>query len=112
MKCAIIGGRDFNDYEKVVEVLSKYNDITEIISGGAKGADSLAEKYAQEKNIPLTIFPANWKKYGKSAGVIRNRDIVKNSDILFSFWDGKSKGTANSIALARKSNKSVVITYY
>jgi len=83
--------------------------ITEIISGGARGADTLAEMYARHRALPVKVFPAEWDKYGKSAGFRRNADIVKNSDIIVAFWDGKSKGTKHTIDLARRYFKEVKI---
>lgn len=68
--------------------------ITEIISDGA---DKLDERYSEEKNLDLTVFLPDWKKYGKSAGVIRNKDIVKHSDMVVAFWDEKSRSTLSSI---------------
>ena len=110
MKVAIIGSRNFNDYELVVETLLEYeNIITLIVSGGAKGADMLGERWAKEKNKELLVFHPDWVKYGKSAGFIRNKDIIENSDIVFAFWDGISKGTKHSIDLSVKLNKELKI---
>lgn len=109
-KVAIVGSRGFNDYELLRERLKNHaGNISEIISGGAKGADSLAEMFADEYGIKKTIFKAEWSKFGRSAGIIRNKDIVKNCDVLIAFWDGKSKGTKNSIDLAISQNKKVTI---
>ena len=109
MKLAIIGSRTFTDYELLKEHVSKIDNITEIISGGASGADKLGARYAQENNIVLTEFFPNWKVFGKQAGFIRNRDIIANCDSAIAFWDGKSKGTKNSIELAYKMKKSIKI---
>lgn len=80
MKAAVIGSRSFTDYEKLKSVLSSYH-ITEIISGGAKGADSLAEQYAIENNITLTVFLPNYDKHPpKIAPLIRNEEIIKHCD--------------------------------
>ena len=109
-KVAIVGSRGFNDYELLSERLKNHaGNISEIISGGAKGADSLAEMFADEYGVKKTIFKAEWDKFGRSAGIIRNKDIVKNCDVLIAFWDGKSKGTKNSIDLAISQNKKVTI---
>lgn len=105
MKIAIIGSRTFDDYSLLQETLKLYKSkITLIVSGAAKGADSLGEKWALENNIKTLIFPANWNKYGKRAGFIRNEDIIKNCDCVIAFWDNKSKGTAHSISLCEKYN--------
>jgi hypothetical protein len=110
MRLAIIGSRNFTDWNLLE---SKIDELklkpTEIVSGGAKGADSLGEKYAKMKNIPIKIYKPDWEKYGKAAGVIRNEDIINYSDRVIAFWDGKSKGTKNSIDHARKLSKKVYI---
>jgi hypothetical protein len=111
MKVAVIGGRTFNDYELVKETLTKL-DITLLVSGGAKGADSLGERYASENNITTLIYKPDWKLHGKGAGMIRNTDIVKNSDIVVAFWDGESKGTLDSIRKAENLNKGLMIIKY
>jgi hypothetical protein len=110
MKLAIIGSRTFNDYNLVQEELNAWADqITKVISGGAKGADQLGEQWANSNNIDTQIFKPEWDKYGRAAGVRRNEDIIKNSDVVIAFWDGQSKGTASSISLARKHNKRLRI---
>ena len=111
MKVAVIGSRGFDDYELVVKTLSNMN-ITLLVSGGAKGADSLGEKYAKEHNIETRIFLPDWTKYKRAAGVIRNTDIINESDVVVAFWDGESKGTLDSINKAKKLNKSLKIIEY
>jgi hypothetical protein len=108
MKVAVIGSRSFDNYNKVVETLSKIK-ITEIVSGGAKGADSLGERYANENNIPTKIFLPDWEKYGKTAGFKRNTEIIENAELVVAFWDMESKGTKDSISKAEKLNKKVLI---
>jgi len=112
MKIAIVGSRTFYDQPLLRESVSKELDISEIdliVSGGAKGADSLAEKFADENNISKQIFYPEWSKYGKGAGYIRNKLIIENVDIVFAFWDGKSKGTKHSINLAKELNKQLFV---
>ena len=108
MKVAVIGSRSFKDYTEVQRVLSSLT-ITEIISGGAIGPDTLGAKYAKEKGIPTKIFLPDWSKHGKSAGFIRNTDIVENADIIIAFWDQTSRGTKDSIDKANKLGKKVLI---
>jgi len=108
MKVAVIGSRSFDDYEELKRVLSKIN-ITLLVSGGAKGADSLGERYADENNISKKIYLPNWEKFGKSAGMIRNDDIIKKADIVVAFWDQESKGTLNAINKAKRQNKKLII---
>lgn len=109
MKVLVVGSRSFNDYDKVSEVLDRVidnNTDVEIISGGARGADSLAERYAKEHNLALKVFPAYWDKYGKSAGYKRNVEMHKyisefEDRICIAFWDGKSKGTTHNFELSK-----------
>jgi len=108
MKVAVIGSRTFDKYESVYNILSKLK-ITEIISGGAKGADSLAERYAKENNIPTKIFLPDWKTYGKKAGFLRNTQIIEECEMVVAFWDGESKGTKDSLDKAEKLGKKVMI---
>lgn len=90
MKVAIIGSRGFTNFD-----LTPYlpRDITEIVSGGAKGVDTVAKNYAAEHNIKYTEFLPEYNKYGKRAPLVRNIDIIKYSDLVLAFWDGTSRGT-------------------
>jgi predicted Rossmann fold nucleotide-binding protein DprA/Smf involved in DNA uptake len=108
---AVIGSRTFNDYNLVEKTLSGIDDIDCIVSGGAKGADSLGEEYALNNSIKTMIFKPDWKRYGRGAGFVRNKTIIDNADVVVAFWDLKSKGTKNSIELAKKQNKKVVIIH-
>lgn len=103
MKTIIAGSREFNDYKLLCQIC-KEEVITEIISGTARGADQLGEKYAEENRIPKKLFPAEWSKYGKSAGYKRNAEMVKHADALIAFWNGESKGTKHMIDLAKQYN--------
>lgn len=111
MKVAVVGSRTFNDYNKLKTTLDSIG-ISIIISGGAVGADSLAERYASDMNIPTIIFKPDWKTHGRSAGIIRNKDIVDSCDILVAFWDGESRGTLNSIERANASGKRVIVVNF
>lgn len=79
--------------------------LSKIVSGGAKGVDSMAAQYAQEHDIELEVFYPDWTKYGRSAGYRRNVQIVDASDELFIMWDSKSKGTKLTIDIAKKKGK-------
>lgn len=110
----IVGSRGFLDYERLVfEVnnILKTRYITEIVTGGAVGADSLAERYAKERKIPVKIFKPDWDQLGSAAGPIRNKQIIENCDLLIAFWDGKSKGTKSSIDIANKKKRDTVVVY-
>lgn len=129
----IAGGRDFDDYQmlrkealdairRVFTKVDKNN--TYIVSGRAKGADSLGERFADEFGLNKVEFPANWDKYGKSAGFRRNEQMAdfakgKNEEnqenikgLLIAFWDGKSHGTKHMIELAKNKKMPVEIIRY
>jgi hypothetical protein len=102
-RLAIIGSRSFNDYNLMESVLSPFqSQLSLVVSGGAKGADLLGERWAKNNNIKTLIFYADWNRYGRSAGFKRNEDIINNADMVIAFWDGKSPGTKHSISLANK----------
>lgn len=113
MKLAIIGSRGFNDINLLNETLNPLIfQIELVVSGGAKGADKMGEEWAKRHGIDTLIFQAEWNKYGKSAGFIRNEDIIKNADYVIAFWDQKSKGTLHSINLAKELKKPIrIITF-
>jgi len=112
MKLAIVGTRNFSNYfifKKIIE--NHIHNVKLIISGGAKGADSLAAKFAREKEVQLIEYKPDYKKYGRSAPLQRNTLIVENADkvIAFPSKENKSNGTWDSIYKARKLGKEVII---
>lgn len=115
MKVIIAGSRDFDDYELLRSycdhVLQNQKDI-EIVSGTAKGADHLGERYAIEKGYKTTRFPADWSRHGKAAGYIRNEEMAKYGEALIAFWNGNSKGTEHMINLANKYNLKIRVCNY
>lgn len=84
----------------------------EVVSGKAKGADTLGEMYAKHYNQKIKEFPANWGEYGKSAGYRRNTEMAKYADACIVFWDGKSKGTKHMIDIAKKQGLILKIVIY
>lgn len=121
VRVIIAGGRDFTDYHKLktymnclLQLLDKSQ--VEIISGGAKGADSLGERYAREFGYKLKRFPADWNKYGKAAGPIRNKEMAlyaaEAKGVLVAFWDGSSRGTYDMITRAEEYGLQVHIPKY
>ena len=114
----IAGTRSFNDYELLRD--SCNNLLSEkqqthtvvVISGTARGADQMGERYAKERGFQLRRFPADWEQYGKSAGHIRNAKMSDNADALIAFWDGESKGTKNMINNARRKGLAVRVIQY
>lgn len=111
---AIIGSRNFTDYSRLRETFNKYflSKYSIIVSGGANGADALGKQLASEYKMDYVEFPADWNKFGVSAGVRRNKDIITCADDVLCFWDGVSKGTANSLGLAKKMKKNSFVFYF
>jgi hypothetical protein len=110
MKVIIAGCRTFEDYDFLADKLNfifsnHFPDI--VVCGMAKGADSLGERWAKEMGVQVDYFPANWEKYGKSAGYRRNAEMADNATHLVAFWDGQSKGTKHMIDLAKKKGLAV-----
>lgn len=112
----IAGGRDFSDYNLLSTTmdhfLSRVNDEIIVVCGKARGADTLGELYAKERGYLVQYFPADWERYGKSAGYIRNTEMAKNADTLVAFWDGSSRGTKNMIETAQRYGLSIRIKRY
>ncbi|OJJ16716.1 hypothetical protein BKI52_32945 [marine bacterium AO1-C] len=114
MKVIIAGSRGFNDYEvlaKVCDYMLQNQDKSEIeiVSGTARGADQLGERYAEDRNYKITRFPADWENLGKKAGYVRNAQMAEYSDALIAFWDGESKGTLHMINLAKEHGLKVKV---
>ena len=112
MKLAVIGSRSFNSYAWLEQCLLRsfgVADIEAVISGGARGADALAARFAYCHSLPLITIRADWETHGRKAGPIRNSEIVAQADVLVAFWDGASAGTRDSIAKARAAGKRVLI---
>ncbi len=108
-RVAIVGSRDFSDLGAVRDFVRSLPADTTVVSGGARGVDSAAETAASSRGLPVKSFPADWNRFGRSAGIRRNADIVRNSDVVVAFHQGGSRGTQNSIDLARGMGKPVFI---
>jgi len=113
MKVIVAGSRQLNTFDMVEEAIDDFwlmgNEITEIVSGGARGVDRLGERYAQENKIPLKVFPAEWDKHGKAAGAIRNDQMANYADALIAVWDEVSRGTGHMINSARRKGLLVYV---
>ncbi len=110
LKLAVIGSRTFDNYVLLCEALRRYS-IKEIVSGGARGTDRLAERYVEEKGIVITIFRPDYIRYGRKAPLVRNKQIVDSADEVVAFWDKKSPGTKFTINYAREKGKKVHVIY-
>lgn len=109
---AIIGSRTFTDYEyakgRIEHIIDVNNvEVIKIVSGGADGADTIAEIFALEHGIPIRIHRPDWS-LGRHAGFLRNADIIENCTHVIALWDGSSKGTADSLKKAKNFGKKIV----
>lgn len=137
MKLGIVGSRDYDNYKEFKKYMSQFVDtfgeISTIVTGGCRGADNLAEKYAKKHKIELIVYNADWNTYGcsilffrrknkirtnleslildKKAGPLRNKQIVQNITHLIAFPTENSVGTLNTISLAKKENIPTIIHY-
>ena len=112
----IAGSRKFSDYDLLERTMDKalstvQDDIT-VVCGKAKGSDTLGEQYAKEHGYEVQYFPADWNRYGKVAGYIRNTTMAKNADALVAFWDGESPGTTHMIETAQSLGLRVRVKTY
>lgn len=114
MKVVIAGTRykdpekkiPFDDYMSIVNAVKNSGfEITEVVSGTAIGVDRLGEQWARANNVPIKPMPANWNKYDKAAGPIRNREMAEYADAAIIIWDGKSTGAFNMINEIKKVKK-------
>ena len=117
-KVIIAGSRGFSNYKLLREQCNKFlrekrktSNII-VVSGHARGADTLGEKYAQDEGFALEIYPAQWKKLGKQAGYRRNEQMAEVADALIAFWDGSSKGTKHMIDIMNEKNLLVRVVEY
>ena len=118
MRLIVAGGRDFTDTNRMIAELQKLvesgeiTDSPELVCGMARGADMLAYSLWANNKMPIHNFPANWDKYGKSAGYRRNQEMGEFADAAVCFWDGKSKGTKHMIDIMNRLNKPVYVVRY
>lgn len=124
IRIIVAGSRDFDDYNLLKLTLKEYikgldiADLSQvvIISGAARGADTLGEYFAYDYQIAVRKFPAKWDEIGKRAGWVRNAEMAKYAaekhGVLFAFWDGKSRGTKNMIDLANRYSLEVHVVNY
>ena len=116
MKLAIIGSRTFTDKKTFDALMNEAIELwgmpEEVVSGGAWGADKLGERWALSRGIKVTIFRPEWNKYGRSAGPIRNRDIIATATHVLAFPSRKGKGTQHSIGLAQKDPNIKLLVHW
>lgn len=114
-KVIVAGGRDFASFTRLCMILDGHFRETggvEIVSGGARGVDSMAERWARTRGIFCDVHPADWKKYGKRAGMVRNAEMAEIADELVAIWNGESRGTAAMIDMMKRRGKPVTVYGY
>lgn len=106
MKLLIVGSRSIKRFD-----LSGYIpcEASMIISGGALGIDSVAEKYADDHKMSKLIIRPRYDLYGKAAPLIRNKEMVDLADEILVIWDGKSRGTMYTVKYAKQKNKNITL---
>lgn len=117
MRLIVAGSRTCDDWELVKTTLDRLTRRLDkkklvVLSGGAKGADKLGERWAFESMVGYEVYRADWDKYGKAAGMKRNAEMVKAADVLIAFWDGKSPGTEAIIDMAYKQGLKVKVVCF
>lgn len=108
----IAGSREFTDYETLeaaCDAILGPLEVECILSGCAKGADELGERYAKERGYVVEPFPADWKTHGRPAGIIRNKQMAEKADMLIAFWDGYSPGTKHMVWVATEMGLTVFL---
>ena len=110
MKIVIAGSRSFHDYQLLCQTLAPDKSrITQVLTGGARGADQLGYRWAWKHAIKHQLFRADWERFGQSAGTRRNHQMAQAGDLLVCFWDGGSTGSAHMINCMQQLGKPCVI---
>lgn len=110
MRTIIAGSRSITDLSVVRHAVEISGfSVSEVVSGGARGVDRLGERLAGILGVPCRVFPADWRAHGRSAGVIRNREMAEYAEALVAVWDGRSRGTANMISQAKAKGLKVYV---
>lgn len=116
MRIIVAGSREgftISSVERAMEAALKQwkwlpCDVT-VVSGTARGVDTLGEQWAYERNLPVERYPADWAQWGKSAGYRRNAQMAENADALVALWDGESRGTGHMIAIAHAKGLPIYV---
>ncbi len=113
LRVIIAGSRQYghDELDKALAKCPWLENIAVVISGGCRGIDQCGEHYAATFGLEVERYPADWNKYGRAAGPIRNALMAHNADCLLAVWDGKSKGTKNMIDEAKKAELRVFVFY-
>jgi hypothetical protein len=110
VRTIIAGGRSVTNYRHLDTALNMCGWIPSVVlCGGAKGIDTMGAEWADSENIPIEYYLADWDKYGRKAGMIRNAEMANHAEALIAVWDGESKGTANMINIAKARKLKVYV---
>ena len=110
VKVIVAGSRSIADIKVVTQAIEESGfEVDEVVSGTARGVDTIGEEWAKSKGIPVKKFPADWNGLGKRAGFVRNAEMADYADALVAVWDGKSRGTENMIEQAKKKGLKVYV---
>lgn len=112
MKTIVAGSRTIDDLAVVSAAITRSGwekDMSCIFSGCARGVDQFGEEWAAKHGLPVKKFPADWERYGKAAGAMRNIEMAREADALIAVWDGESKGTKHMIRVAREKGLKVYV---
>jgi hypothetical protein len=113
MQLIIAGSRSFHDYQHLCQTLAPERPrITQVLTGGARGADQLGYRWAWKHQVTHQLFRADWERFGTSAGVRRNYQMAQAGDMLLAFWDGRSAGTRHLIGCMQQLGKPVVVIQF
>ena len=113
MKLIIAGSRTFTDYQLLCHTLApERHRLTEVIHGGARGADQLGFRWAVRHHVRSRCFAADWERFGKAAGERRNHQMAQAGDMLLAFWDGRSTGTRHMISCMQQLGKPVAVVRF
>lgn len=107
LRIAIVGSREYPNLDEVRQFVFELERDTVVITGGAAGVDNMALDTARYYRMPYEIYPPNWTRHGRSAGIVRNRTMVETADEVVAFWDGTSRGTKFTIDYAKQVGKPV-----
>ena len=110
MKVIVAGSRTIEDYDRVAEAVDRSGyDVTELVSGTARGVDTLGERWAREHGVPVRRMPADWEEHGRAAGPKRNAQMAAYGDALVAVWDGQSSGTRSMLKEAYKRDLEIYL---
>jgi hypothetical protein len=108
-RVAIVGSRAYPRLDLIEAFVASLPAGTVVVSGGARGVDSVAEIAARDRGLDVVVYQADWERLGRKAGPVRNAEIVANADRVVGFWDGKSRGTLNTVMQADRAGLPVEV---